>query len=100
MMTLFLLIFIYIHSITVQYSTFILRHLPRFFSISSLLWSAHWEKFPGGAEPRIEIGQADTLPADLCRTLLSYAVSCAIILRDCHKFIDKKGPRRLGGKNS
>jgi hypothetical protein len=36
-------------------------------------WSAHWEKPPRGAEPRIELGpalhQADTLPIELRRTL-------------------------------
>ncbi len=62
----------YIHTITfIKY----IHPSPfaRFLSISS----AQWEKPPWDAEPRIELGpalqQADALPSELSRTLLSYA---------------------------
>ncbi len=50
MMPLFLFVFdifiVHTFILSHSYSTFILRHLPRFLSISSLLWSAQWEKPP------------------------------------------------------
>ncbi len=76
--TLFFFLFVlYFHKFRPlhSYSTFIRSDSPRFLSISSSLVSSEG-KPPYGAKPRIELGpalqQADALPSELRRTLLSY----------------------------
>ncbi len=71
----------YIHTFiqSHSYNTFIRRHSLRPLSISSSLVCSVGEP-PCGAEPRIELGpalqQADALPTELRRTILSYAAPC------------------------
>ncbi len=58
-----------VHQILTIHSSVAIR---RGSSPSAHRWSAHWEKPPRGAEPRIEVGhtlqQADALPSELRRT--------------------------------
>jgi len=66
-----------IHSYNKIVHSFILDHLPRPVFLYLHRFSAQQQKPPLGAEPRIELGPAlqlaDSLPAELRRTLLSYA---------------------------
>ncbi len=69
-----------------SYSTFIRRHSLRFLSISSSLWSAHWEKPPWGAEPRIELrasrrntNRATPHPISSALWSLTYSTSCMVL---------------------